>query len=58
MYTVYAADSDNEMLNYIDDYDTLLAAKRALNKEIRERQGDGHGKIVDESGQTVYKKGV
>lgn len=52
MYTVYAADQDNERLNYIGDYKTLRGAKNAYGKERNERDGFCHGSIVnDETGE-------
>jgi hypothetical protein len=50
MFKVYAADKDNELLNYIGEYKTLRGAKNAYGKERNARDGFCHGKITDDYG--------
>ena len=56
MYKVYAADADNDWLNYIGKYKTLRGARNVYGKERNARDGFCHGKIVDTETGDVERK--
>ncbi len=55
MYTVYAADQDNERLNYVGEYRTLRGARNAYGKERNERNGFCHGRITNQETGEEYR---